>query len=293
MDIVKLKEGIENNKIDSSFKVWVAKDKSSYIIINQYIRLLASNLNLEIKFIDSINDIPDQSFIEDTNLYVLKLEKNTINDIIDRCIVICEENKINYNKDVITEFPKLEDWQVVDFSLAKVTGLDKTTLEWLISLYNGKYYNYINDLNKISIFEESQQKILFDQMLKDGLFDYVSNLTIWDLSNAILKKDLRIIREVLKYKEYLDISPLALATTLYKNFKTVACIQLNSDISANELGISDKQLFVIKKYNCGYYSNECIINIMALLTNVEYLYKYCGLPIDYLLDYIIVKILGV
>ena len=71
MEIKELKKIIENKTIDNSFKLFLELDESSRIISNQYINEISKILNLEIKYIDSIKDIPDSSFIEDNNLYVI------------------------------------------------------------------------------------------------------------------------------------------------------------------------------------------------------------------------------
>ena len=53
------------------------------------------------------------------------------------------------------------------------------------------------------------------------------------------------------------------------------------------------QLWVIKKYNCGYYDTKQLYNIYKILTNAEWLYKFGGLSMDLLSDYLICQILGV
>ena len=75
MEIKELKELIENKTIDNSFKLFKLTNESSEIIVEQYIGLIANILNLEKVYIDTLNDIPDASFIEDNNLYILKIEE--------------------------------------------------------------------------------------------------------------------------------------------------------------------------------------------------------------------------
>lgn len=289
MDIKGLKDKIENNKWDNDFMIWVIEDESSEIIANQYIDLICKNNNLTVKIIESINEIPDESFISDDNLYIIKTDKWELNDIHDNCIIICNKTK---DKQAI-KFPKLEDWQVIDFAINKVKGIEKSELENLISIYSGNYFRFLNDIDKLSIFDKSQQKLVLNQMMDDGQFSTLTNYKVWDLSNAILKKDKRLIKEVLKVIDYIDAEPLGVAKILYNNFKSILSIQINPRVTANELGISDKQLFVIKKYNCGFYTNEQLIEIMKMLTNIESLFKYGELPLDNLIDYMICKIIGV
>lgn len=207
----------------------------------------------------------------------------------DNCIIICKSTN---DKEAI-KIPSLEDWQVVDYAIHKVKGMNKQDIENLIKKYSKNYLRFINDIDKISIFNEGSQNLVYHKMVEDGMFDQISNLTIWDLSNAIIKKDTKTIAEVLKVIDYIDVEPLGLAKVLYNNFRTITSIQTNARVTAKDVGMSDKQFYVIKKYNCGFYSNDQLVKIMNLLTNIEYLFKYSELPMSSLIDYMICKILGV
>lgn len=287
MEIKELKKIIENKTIDNSFKLFLESDESSRIISNQYINEISKILNLEIKYIDSIKDIPDSSFIEDNNLYVIICDEWSESQEHNNCIGICKKTKDNR----AIKIPALNDWQVLDFSYKKLNGLERSTVDNLIKFYNGNYFKFLNDIDKISIFNDSQQAFIFNSLLEDGQLNSTQTYTIWDLSNAIIKKDLNTIKNILKIINDLDIEALGLAKVLYNNFKTVVSIQTNSNVSANDLNISDKQFYVIKKFNCGFYTNNQLVEILKLLTNIEYLFKYGEISINDLIDYIIVKIL--
>ena len=288
MDIKELKDNIENKVIDSNFMIWVINDNNSSIISDQYINEISKLHNLTPKRIESVSEIPDQSFIIDDNLYVLVTDNWESQETPDNCIVVCNKTR---DKNAII-FPKLEEWQIIDYIIPKLPGLEKDTIEWLISRYAGNYRRFINDTYNISIFESGLQKMVFTEMLEEGFFDTISNLTVWDLSNAILKKDKKMIKEVLSVINYLDITPLGIAKVLYTNFKNIMSMQINSKVTAKDLGMSDKQFFVVKKYNTGFYSNKELIEIMDILTNVEWSFKYNELPIDYIIDYLICRIMG-
>ena len=47
----------------------------------------------------------------------------------------------------------------------------------------------------------------------------------------------------------------------------------------------------IQKYNCNIYSKDKLIEIMKMLTNIEYMFKFCELSIDNMIDYMVVNIL--
>jgi len=289
MDIVELKQQITDGSISNDFMVWILEDESSEIIANQYISKICELKNLSPKIIDDYSDIPDQSFSIDSNLYIKKEDKVSEIRKYSNCILLCK--KCN-NKDSI-KIPKLEDWQVIDYLHVKTPGLDKKEIEWLATQYNKNYQRMINDFDKISIFSENLQDRVYKLLLEDGQFDSVTSLNIWDLTNGILRKDYNLVHEVLVRIKFIDIEPIGLLTTLYNGFKRVINIQLNPDVTAEDLGISGKQFFVIKKYNCGHYTKEQLIKIFSILTNLEYRYKYEGIEINQLVDYMIVNILGV
>ena len=288
-NIKELKELIENKNYKGQFLVFKLLDSNSGIIAAQYIDRILRDNNLVEQYIDSINDIIESPFIEDNNLYIIHTDKFTFEKDHTNTIVIC--NETNYPN--CYEMPKLEDWQISDYvKFNIVKGCNQDDIDWLLTQYNGNYIKFLNDINKVGIFNKEEQQKILNEFINDGLFSDNTSLNIWDLSNGLIKKDINLVKEVLKLLEFIDIEPIGLLTINYKNFKNIMSIQLNDKCKAEDLGISDKQFYVIKKYNCGFYKNEQLKNIFELLTNLEYMYKYYGLQQNELVSYMICKILG-
>ena len=285
MDIKSLKAKIENNDLDDSFMLWKCPPGSE-LVVSQYLRKIAENKHLVLKYIDSIDEIVGDSFLKDINLYVFLSKKYNEKYNNNNLIVICEETK---NTDAIV-FPKLEAWQVVDFAKSFLPGVNIEMLNELIKGYS-EYQLFISDMEKLAIFDEEDQNYLVDD-----LFDQLSitpTLTVFDLSNALLRHDIKLAREVLKVKDRIDLTPMHLLTILLNNVKKVLDIQLGgNNIKASDLGISDKQFFVIKKYNCGIYSNAKLISIYETLLDIENKLKFKELEVCDIIDYIVCKILG-
>lgn len=285
MDIKSLKAKIENNDLDDSFMLWKCPPGSE-LVVSQYLRKIAENKHLVLKYIDSIDEIVGDSFLKDINLYVFLSKKYNEKYNNNNLIVICEETK---NTDAIV-FPKLEAWQVVDFAKSFLPGVNIEMLNELIKGYS-EYQLFISDMEKLAIFDEEDQNYLVDD-----LFDQLSitpTLTVFDLSNALLRHDIKLAREVLKVKDRIDLTPMHLLTILLNNVKKVLDIQLGgNNIKASDLGISDKQFFVIKKYNCGIYSNAKLISIYETLLDIENKFKFKELEVCDIIDYIVCKILG-
>jgi hypothetical protein len=56
-------------------------------------------------------------------LYILKTDKWESDETHDNCIIICNKCKEGI------KIPKLQEWQVIDYVLSKVKGLDKQDVE--------------------------------------------------------------------------------------------------------------------------------------------------------------------
>ena len=297
MEIKELKEKIDSNNLADDFMVWELTDYSSEVIAKQYYHKIAEQKNLEIKLIDNFDEIAvEDGFVVDDNLYVYKTDKLEDFKLHDNLIIICK--KTSY-KDKI-KIPKLEPWQFIDYLQYKLPGMNKSDLEWLITQYEVldsrvkeiKYERLENDLDKIAIFEPSLQDSVFNELYASGEYSTISNLTVFDLSEALIKRDSKLALEVLKVFDYIDSKPhVWILSILLNNFRNIIGVQIG-DNKAEELGISDKQLYVVKKYNCGFYSTKQLYNIYKVLTDVEYMYKFGGLDMDYLTDYLCCKILG-
>lgn len=284
MIIKELKEAIKNENINLPM-IWKVEDDSSLVIAQQYYHKIGEILRLEIKTIDTLDDIPATSFVEDNNLYILRT-KEFSGELTGNVIVIC-----NSTKGPCIKIPKLEQWQLEDYISNQAKGISEDDVKWLSSQYGTNYFRFINDMDKIAIFEPGSQGDVFKELLDEGGFEGITSLNIWDLSNAILKKEKDIIAKVLEVIDYIDVEPIGLLTVLYNNFKRVINIQTNASANARDLGISDKQFYAIKKNNCGYYSNERLIKIFKMLTDMEYEFKFGGISQSQLIDYMICKIL--
>lgn len=287
MNVIDLKINIENKTLSDSPMIWKITDSSSLLITNQYFHEIANFKNLEIKLIDTTDEIPDTGFIEDTNLYIIKTKEfNSPLDNFKNCIVICEKTNLDCIK-----IPKLEKWQLDDFVTGKLPGINKNELLWLSNEYGDNYFGFINEIEKLSLFNKSEQAEVFNLLKNSGEFKSITSLNIWDLSNGILKRDKELIQKVLEVIDYIDVEPIGLLTVLYNNFRRVIDIQTNPRAIAKDLGISDKQLYAIKKNNCGYYSRDELVRIFKLLTSLEYKYKFEGLSLNNLIDYMVCNIL--
>ena len=125
--------------------------------------------------------------------------------------------------------------------------------------------------------------------MKDQLLVY-NNYKIFDLTNAILQRDIFKLQDI--YKSNLKVESFAFLALLIKNFKLVIDIQLARNTTAESLGISGKQFWAIKKYNCNKYSKDELVYIYNMLTSIDLYIKSGYMNTDIVQDYIVFKILS-
>lgn len=306
MDIKQLKMEIEAGILSDDQMIWKVdfhnvwgkvSNESSWFIAKQYIERIAKDKGLTIKYIDSFDEVGTTGFIEDKNLYIYKVEELKDFKVVPNSIIVCSKT----SRDDAIVFPKLETWQFLDLIKTIVPGMEQVDLEWLLTQYEFtygretwvKYSKLWNDLKKISIFDESIQSAVFNELYEDGEYKTTTNLTIFDLTNAIEARDPQQALEVLKVLDYIDSEPqLWLARILIANFKRLIDIKLNPKSNRKDMGISERQYNFLKKNRCMLYSDVELINIYKFLTEVEKGFKFDGLSNDHIIEYIVCKILG-
>ena len=300
-----LKNDIEFfKKVSSDFKIFVWSDNS--FLAYQYAREIAKVRGLAIKYVDSLDDAIDSlddafSFEEPEDvLKVYSCQKFDIpRDIssLNNIIVICQD--ITGDSSCVYKFPKLEDWQMVAFMKQQCPGLNDNEIKWLfditasISKNNENIFRLDNEAKKINCFSKDEQEQVFHELSDASGYCDLSPLTIFNFTNAILKKDTLSIKDVLRDIDSIDIEGTGLITILHKNFKQIIDIQLSRNATPESLGMSIKQFKAIE-YNCGKFSSSSLINIFEFITGLDYKLKSGQLDIinQRLIDYIVCSVLS-
>lgn len=270
MDIIELKAKIESNNISN--KPLIFKYAENKYLAYQYAQEIARRRNLEIMYVTSVADIPRDSLMFDSDpfyLYVCDVDKfseNISNDDVD-VIIICNKVADNLKVDYI-DFPKTLPWQIEDFIKMRLAGLDALQIKWLCDISKYDIYRLDNECKKLEIFTVAEQKIIFDLINNDNGFSDLNTLTIFNFTNAILKKDLSTIQAVLTDLKNIDIEGSGLITIFHKQFKNIIDIQLNPKATAQSLNMTPKQFNAIK-YNCGIYTEKQLIDIFTFITDLD------------------------
>ena len=248
-------------------------------LIKSYIKKIAENNSLTIKEIESIKemvDIESGMFKEVEYLYIYKLNKDdnlSKEQLKDyKIILISDTDRKDSDIDKVV-FNKLENWQIEAYVQALLPGLDNQEVSWLCK--NAKYdiWRLDNEASKLNIFDKKDQSKILMAINDDNGYVDLNELTIFNLSNAIMNKDMLGIKKVVEDIDNIDVEGTGLVTILLKNFLNIINIQTNSKATAQSLGMSEKQFRYLQYNQCNKYSNEELFNIYNFLTDIDYKLK--------------------
>ena len=301
MDLKTLKEQLDTVLSDICY-IFVNSEDS--FLSNQYIRAIADKKGIKIVYVEEINTlIPNnndifgfEEAIDDNCLYVYHVDKFDLIDpqikLIKNLIIVCDKidnNSIDVFKDIIISMPKLEPWMIKDYVYSIADGVPTHKLDWLMEVSNNNIYRLHNELSKLAAFNKKERDYLFDMMLEDDAFVDLSNYVIFDLSNAILKKDLKTIAKILEDIKKIDVEPLGLQVILTNNFRNIMSIQLAQNPTAEKLGMKPNQFYAISK-SCGKFTRDQLVKIFDIVSSCDYKLKNGDVPNDKLVDYMILNI---
>lgn len=296
MQLRELKERI-NKKESIPFPLIFLASNNDFLI-HQYLYSIAKNLSLNIVSICSLkelDDITSSVFYENNDLFVFKADKDMLikqEDIKNNKVILLSENQIKGSDIDIVKFDKLENWMIEDYAKTLLPGLTIQETNWLCKICNYNVERVDIECQKLSLFDKKEQESIFELINKENGYCDLNDLNIFNLTNAIIKKDIIAIKNIVRDIDNIDIEAVGLVTILLKQFLNIINIQLNKKANAASLGMSEKQFRAIS-YNCNKYSTNKIMNIYQFLNNLDYKLKSGLLDINNkdLIQYIVNNIL--
>lgn len=270
MDIKELKFRIENNTLDDS--PLVLKYSDNKFLSQQYVDMIAKNKKLEKLLINRLSDITFDEDLFDSEsryLYIYDVEKlsEDITPDIKNVVAICKEAPSTLSVDYV-DMAKLIPWQIEDFVKMRLPGLTEQQIRWLCEVAKYDIYRLDNECKKLEIFSKESQKIIFDQMNSENAYCDLNSLTIYNFTNAVMKKDLTTIHAVLTDLKWIDIEGTGLITIFHKQFKNLIDIQFSPKATPEMLGMNPKQFNAIR-YNVNKFSNSQLIEIYEFITGLD------------------------
>lgn len=293
MTIEELKQKLENNEILPNILIFKCSSEASEFIFYQYIHKYSININKDIVYIDDINKLYDTSFLfgdsrDITNIYIYDIQKldvlNKVEDIVwVKCKTINKKVKETF-KDNIIDIPKLESWHIKDYINTNLPELDEIYQDLLYNNYKSNLFRLDLEIQKLKLFDDKGSAY---ENIKDQLYIDSSEYSIFDLTNCILKRDIKAIKNI----NVLDIDAFGLIQILTKNFRYIIDIQLAHNPTPEYVGISSKQFWAIKNYSCGYYTKDELVEIYKFLLSLDNKIKSGYISTSIIIDYVIGKIM--
>ena len=305
MDIKTCKKCIEDKVPIRDFLIF--KEAKGDFITRQYIQAIAKNNNQSIEYIDSLipllNDLDsifnDFQTESEPRLKVFKVDMFEHSDTrilnLDSVCVCCtklSEECENLYKSNIIEVPQLEAWQIKDYVYSIAEGADTQQLDKIISLCNGNIYRLDSELSKLSIFSDIERKYLLDSMFRDGAFNDLTDLSVFNVTSALIKKDIDTLNVYMKNLSSIDINEVGLVTILSKNIRDLIAVQLNNNPTPENTGLDSRKLYAIKKMPKAFTSKQ-LSDLYVFLCNIDKRLKNGELPVDIMINYIMLKVLTI
>lgn len=309
MRLSELKDSIINNTLGDSLLIFIWEDNK--FLASQYIHEIAKKRSQEIQFVDSFDELVGISanenvFGDDFGDNVLKvLDTDTFDELasegmasIANSIIMCHKlaKEVAYSYEsfpnLTINFAKEEPWQAKEYISAMCKGLSNESISRLYDLTNGDIFRIDNEIGKINCFPIEEQERVLSDMVSNGAFDDLAQTNIFNLTNAIVKKDLLTIGRILRNIKNMDVDAIGLSAILHKNIKNIIDIQMNSKATPESLGMSAKQFRAIE-YSCGKISNPKLIELLKFLDELDFKLKSgaLDLPNEDKIDYIVCKML--
>lgn len=292
-----LKQKIENKSLDDSILVMVYKNNK--YICNSYIDAICKMKNLEKQYIKSIYEVPDGNDFfdgEDKVLYVLDVEKLTENPTEDlkNLVILTKSVPQDLSVDYIEMVEPTND-HIISYVAMRLPGLNEDMIRWLCNICKYDIYRLDQECKKLEQFPVGSQSQMFMLMNEDNAYSDLSENNIFNFTNAILKRDLKTVGDLIKELDTADLEPLGCVTILLNKFRKMVDFLLNPKATPQSCGMTEKQFYYLKKHPDKYceFKSEEVINNIIFLSNVDYQIKSGNLDMsrEQLLAYITTKIL--
>lgn len=305
MDIKSCKKCIEDNVKINDFLIF--REAKSDFVTRQYIHALAKINNQSIEYIDSLVPLLaelDSIFIDSaegdsSRLNVFKVDTFDYRDdrplqlrnVVVACAKISPEAEVIFKNNII-DIPSLESWQIKDYIYSIAEGADTNQLDNLIAICNGNIERLDSELSKLAIFAPGERKYLLDGMIKDGAFSDLTDYTVFNVTTAILKRNLESLKTYMLNLHSIDINEIGLVTILAKNIKDLINVQLTPNPTPDNTGLDSRKLYAIKKMP-RIFSPKQLSDIYSFLCDIDRQLKNGELPVEIMINYIILKVLTI
>ncbi len=274
MTLIELKSFISSKILPSDFMIFIKKDND--FLANQYVKALGQLAPGGLYKVSSIYETTQSSLALLTAQDAINvLSVDTFDEraenygLFENTVVVCNQVDKSIAKavdDYIVKFPKLEEWQILDYAKTLCPGLDNDEITWLIKAAKGDINRILNELEKVSIFDKSQQKEIFNKVIFDPQSD-LYELDLFKIANALVDGDTLTLFDFLSHNDYESLEPVVLANRAFSSLKNILLVSQNPALTAEDCGMSAGQ-FKFLKFN---YRN---VNVLAAKEKIKFLSNF-------------------
>lgn len=305
IDIKTLKEQIEERCINESFIIFSCSDNR--YIAYQYINAISCILDMKIEYLEdlpvknsvSVFDIfgtNDPSLDNNIRVYSCELFDSTSDSLSTENNFFIVSDKVSKEakekfSDYIVEVPKIELWHIKDFVYSALEGVPQDKLDWLIKICNNDIHRISNEVDKLKMFSGNEQKYIFDDMVNEGCFSDLSTYNVFNITNAVTGKDIKLLHSALREIKSFDAEPLGVVTLLYQGFKKLMQVWLANNPTPENTGLKSNVIYAINK-SPRVYSKPQLLSCFEAMTDIDRMLKTGELcEMKYLIDYVVCKVL--
>lgn len=297
MNLEQLKKDIENKIQVPDVLIFNCKAAGSEFIFHQYVDRYARDNSLNIEYIETLDNLCSTnlfSVAKSNMLYIYEIDKlEQVPNISNQTVWIkCKSipKKVAEACDnILITLTKIEEWQVRDYIDSNLGELPEKIRDKFFTHYKSDLFRLELEIEKLKIFSDNLESNY--NQIADQLFVDSSEYNIFDITNCIIRRDIKGLNKLKNTLQFIDVDAFGLLKILTNNFKHIIDIQLAKNSTPEYVGVTPKQFWAIKNYSCGYYSRDELIYIYQRLLKLDSDIKSGYISADTVVDYIICKIL--
>ena len=295
MNIQDVKQDIKDKKI----RPYYIFSGDEIEIQRIYVNKIANVLGYPVTRVDCISDVwstmTSPSLFNEYSVYVVRDDKDLMNNetvqsqidngaigknILIHLVTIVDKRTKWYksNSSRIIEFERLSTAVLKKYIQKRVT-LNNANCERLIAICENDYCRILLEIDKIIWFAEYNHDPamgytlsyddVFEKLLQDGTIFQPAHDAIFDLVDAILKRQINRVYNLLYQSYAVGEANMVILSVLYNNAKQVLQVQSceSSDI-CKSTGLSSWQVKCAKD-KCGFYSIGELVNILREIQKIQ------------------------
>lgn len=261
-----------------------------------YINKIAETVKCPVRRVECIadvwSDIVSPSLFNDVCVYVVRddkdilqdeklqaqLDKGELNGNIVILLLTSVDKRTKWykaNSDKIVLFERLSDDLLIKYCQREI-ALNRRNCERLITICENDFSRMLLEIDKIKSFitflPDSDCNKVFEQFVKDGVISVPAKDAVFDLVDAILKRDIKLAYNLYDQCKRVGEANMIILSVLYNNAKQVfqvqSCESSNSKEIADITGLTSWQIKCAKE-KCNNYRNHELLNMLALIQKIQ------------------------